>query len=82
MDRARIEGRGRTRTMSLVFSLGAGAGGSRVWFNLGVASGEQANASDLMAHDATEGSLSVSQQTLVVREEGKAPTHFVSGLLF
>ena len=45
--------------------------------NLGVASGEQASASDLMARDATEGS--VSRQTLVVREEGKAPTHFVSG---
>jgi hypothetical protein len=43
--------------------------------NLGVASGEQASASDLMARDATEGS--VSRQTLVVREEGKAPTHFV-----
>jgi hypothetical protein len=45
-------------------------------FNLGVASGEQASASDLMARDATEGSM--SRQTLVVREEGKAPTHFVS----
>ena len=44
--------------------------------NLGVASGEHASASDLMARDATEGS--VSRQTLVVREEGKAPTHFVS----
>ena len=44
--------------------------------NLGVASGEQASASDLMARDATEGSM--SRQTLVVREEGKAPTHFVS----
>ena len=43
--------------------------------NLGVASGEHAIASDLMARDATEGS--VSRQTLVVREEGKAPTHFV-----
>ncbi|KAH9028016.1 hypothetical protein EDB83DRAFT_2319578 [Lactarius deliciosus] len=42
--------------------------------NLGVASGEQASASDLMARDATEGS--VSRQTLVVREEGRAPTHF------
>ncbi|KAH9009050.1 hypothetical protein EDB84DRAFT_1548758 [Lactarius hengduanensis] len=37
--------------------------------NLGVASGEQASASDLMARDATEGS--VSRQTLVVREEGR-----------
>ncbi|KAI9449935.1 Pkinase-domain-containing protein [Lactarius psammicola] len=45
--------------------------------NLGVASGEQASASDLMARDATEGS--VSRQTLVVREEGKAPTHFQLG---
>jgi hypothetical protein len=45
--------------------------------NLGVASGEHASASDLMARDATEGSM--SRQTLVVREEGKAPTHFVSG---
>ena len=44
--------------------------------NLGVASGEQASASDLMARDMTEGS--VSRQTLVVREEGKSPTHFVS----
>jgi len=44
--------------------------------NLGVAAGEQASASDLMARDATEGS--VSRQTLVVREEGKPPTHFVS----
>lgn len=45
--------------------------------NLGVASGEQASASDLMARDATEGS--VSRQTLVVREEGKAPTHYQLG---
>ncbi|KAH8996585.1 kinase-like domain-containing protein, partial [Lactarius deliciosus] len=45
--------------------------------NLGVASGEQASASDLMARDATEGS--VSRQTLVVREEGRAPTHFQLG---
>ncbi|KAH9973475.1 hypothetical protein BGW80DRAFT_241207 [Lactifluus volemus] len=45
--------------------------------NLGVASGEHAIASDLMARDATEGS--VSRQTLVVREEGKAPTHFQLG---
>ncbi|KAH9014714.1 hypothetical protein EDB84DRAFT_1528437, partial [Lactarius hengduanensis] len=37
--------------------------------NPGVASGEQASASDLMARDATEGS--VSRQTLVVREEGR-----------
>jgi hypothetical protein len=44
--------------------------------NLGVASGTNASASDLMARDATEGS--VSRQTLVVREEGKPPTHFVS----
>ncbi|KAH9041223.1 hypothetical protein EDB85DRAFT_1921172, partial [Lactarius pseudohatsudake] len=35
--------------------------------NLGVASGEQASASDLMVRDVTEGS--VSRQTLVVREE-------------
>ncbi|KAH8996590.1 hypothetical protein EDB83DRAFT_2559153 [Lactarius deliciosus] len=45
--------------------------------NLGVTSGEQASASDLMARDATEGS--VSRQTLVVREEGRAPTHFQLG---
>ncbi|KAH9028033.1 hypothetical protein EDB83DRAFT_2179751, partial [Lactarius deliciosus] len=37
--------------------------------NLGVASGEQASASDLMVRDVTEGS--VSRQTLVVREEGR-----------
>ena len=48
--------------------------------NLGVASGEHAIASDLMARDATEGSM--SRQTLVVREEGKAPTHFVSSPAF
>jgi hypothetical protein len=48
--------------------------------NLGVASGIHASASDLMARDATEGSM--SRQTLVVREEGKPPTHFVSFLLF
>ncbi len=46
--------------------------------NLGVASGTNASASDLMARNATEGSL--SRQTLVVREEGKSPTHFVSFL--
>jgi hypothetical protein len=46
--------------------------------NLGVASGAHASASDLMARDATEGSA--SRQTLVMREEGKAPTHFVSVL--
>ncbi|KAH9984899.1 hypothetical protein BJV77DRAFT_965843 [Russula vinacea] len=45
--------------------------------NLGVASGAHASASDLMARDATEGS--VSRQTLVVREEGKPPTHFQLG---
>ncbi|KAH9001955.1 hypothetical protein EDB83DRAFT_2324513 [Lactarius deliciosus] len=45
--------------------------------NLGVTSGEQASASDLMARDATEGS--VSRQTLVVREEGRAPAHFQLG---
>ncbi|KAI0306148.1 hypothetical protein B0F90DRAFT_1814941 [Multifurca ochricompacta] len=45
--------------------------------NLGVASTGHASASDLMARDATEGS--VSRQTLVVREEGKAPTHFQLG---
>jgi len=44
--------------------------------NLGVASGTNASASDLMARDATEGSM--SRQTLVMREEGKPPTHFVS----
>lgn len=44
--------------------------------NLGVASGEHPSASDLMARDMTEGSM--SRQTLVVREEGKSPTHFVS----
>ncbi len=48
--------------------------------NLGVASGSNASASDLMARDATEGS--VSRQTLVVREEGKSPTHYVSILYF
>jgi hypothetical protein len=37
-------------------------------FNLGVASDEQASTSNLMARDATEGS--VSQQTLVVRGKG------------
>lgn len=45
--------------------------------NLGVTSGINASASDLMARDATEGS--VSRQTLVVREEGKSPTHFQFG---
>ena len=45
--------------------------------NLGVASGEQASASDLMAQDVMEGSM--SWQTLVVREQGKEPTHFVCG---
>ena len=46
--------------------------------DLGVTSGGQANASDLMAGNATE--VRVLRQTLVVREEGKAPTHFVSYL--
>jgi hypothetical protein len=46
--------------------------------NLGVASAGHASASDLMARDVTEGS--VSRQTLVIREEGKSPTHFVSCL--
>lgn len=48
--------------------------------NLGVASGAHASASDLIARDATVGS--VSRQTLVVREEGKPPTHFVSVVYF
>ncbi|KAH9041218.1 kinase-like domain-containing protein [Lactarius pseudohatsudake] len=41
--------------------------------NLGVASGEQASASDLMVRDGTKGS--VSRQTLVARDT-KAQTHF------
>ncbi|KAH9009441.1 hypothetical protein EDB84DRAFT_1546813 [Lactarius hengduanensis] len=45
--------------------------------NFGVASGEQASASDLMVRDATEGS--VSRQRPVVREDGKVPTHFQLG---
>ena len=45
--------------------------------NQGVASGKQASTSDLMALDETEGNM--SYQTLVVREEGKTPTHVVSG---
>jgi len=48
--------------------------------NLGVASGENASASDLMARHVTAGSA--SRQTLVIREEGKWPTHFVSVLRF
>lgn len=48
--------------------------------NLGVASGENASASDLMARHVTVGSS--SRQTLVIREEGKPPTHFVSVLSF
>jgi len=48
--------------------------------NLGVASGENASASDLMARHVTVGSS--SRQTLVIREEGKSPTHFVSVLSF
>jgi len=48
--------------------------------NLGVASGENASASDLMARHVTAGSA--SRQTLVIREEGKSPTHFVSVLSF
>jgi hypothetical protein len=47
--------------------------------NLGVVSGEQASASDSMARDAMEGSM--SRQMLVIREEGKAPMHFVSNLV-
>jgi hypothetical protein len=38
--------------------------------NLGVASGENASASDLMGRNATEGSA--SRKTLVIREEGKS----------
>ncbi|KAI9509766.1 hypothetical protein F5148DRAFT_1282610 [Russula earlei] len=45
--------------------------------NLGAAAGEHASASDLMARDATEGSI--SRQTLVVREEGKSPIHYQLG---
>ncbi|KAH9024585.1 kinase-like domain-containing protein [Lactarius pseudohatsudake] len=44
--------------------------------NLGVASGEQASASDLMVRDGTKGS--VSRQTLVARDT-KAQTHFQLG---
>jgi len=44
--------------------------------NLGVASGANGSVSDLMAHDAAKGG--VSQPTLVIREEGKSPMHFVS----
>ena len=42
--------------------------------NLYVASGEQASASVLMAQDVME--VSMSWQTLVVREEGKEPNAF------
>ncbi|KAI0322777.1 hypothetical protein OF83DRAFT_1048659 [Amylostereum chailletii] len=44
--------------------------------NLGVAS-SNASASDLLPRDAMEGSA--VKQTLIVREEGKAPTHFQLG---
>lgn len=44
--------------------------------NLGVAS-SNASASDLMSRDSYDGSA--VRQTLIVREDGKAPTQFVSG---
>ena len=43
--------------------------------NLGVAS-SNASASDLMSRDSYDGSA--VRQTLIVREDGKAPTQFVS----
>ena len=59
---------------------GFGAKPRQLWFesmvNLGFVSDEQVSASDLMARDLTEGS--VSRQTLVGRDEGTSPTHFVS----
>ena len=45
--------------------------------NLGVAS-SNASASDLMSRDSLDGSA--VRQTLIVREDGKAPTQFVSSL--
>jgi hypothetical protein len=45
--------------------------------NLGVASGT-ASASDLLSRDSMDGRP--IRMTLVVREEGKLPTHFVSGM--
>jgi hypothetical protein len=48
--------------------------------NLGVVLGKQASASDLMACDATVGSM--SRQMLVIREEGKPLMHIVSVLSF
>ena len=46
--------------------------------NLGVAS-SNASASDLMSRDSYDGSA--VRQTLIVREDGKAPTQFVSNAL-
>ena len=43
--------------------------------NLGVGS-SNASASDLLSRDSLDGSA--VRQTLIVREEGKPPTHFVS----
>ena len=47
--------------------------------NLGVAS-SNASASDLMSRDSYDGSA--VRQTLIVREDGKAPTQFVSRALY
>ena len=44
--------------------------------NLGVAS-SNASASDLITRDSYDGGA--VRQTLIVREDGKAPTQFVSG---
>ncbi|KAH9940903.1 Pkinase-domain-containing protein [Epithele typhae] len=45
--------------------------------NLGVASSSNASASDLMSRDSYDGSA--VRQTLIVREDGKAPTQFQLG---
>ena len=50
--------------------------------NLGAVS-TNASASDLLARDSMEGGAGGSgavRPTLIVREEGKAPTHFVSAV--
>lgn len=46
--------------------------------NLGRADSAMMSASDLMARSSMDGSGSAVKKTLVVREEGKPPTHFVS----
>ncbi|KAK0467032.1 STE/STE11/cdc15 protein kinase [Desarmillaria tabescens] len=75
-----IEGSSRRRTRPSSYDeLGAKPARSRIesMVNLGVASSGNTSASDLLSRDSMEGSA--VRKPLIIREEGKPPTHFQLG---